>query len=145
MEHQRSIMVPLRRLKRYTKLAAEFAPTDAATSILDLTYLRHTQCWYVRGRVRPHVDNDFPPYSYLLILRCDDPETALKQHGMDDLTLRCGMVVELNAHRRHSLTQAKASFLVWSPIESRRQLDMEDAVEHCIKRLRTGGFAELAY
>lgn len=110
------------------------APEDR--NLIDPVEVCGTVCLRVMGNVVPHVDTeDFQRFSYLFILRCDDPEAVLKQHGKEDLPVKTGMLVELDVHRRHSLKQNKDSIFLWAMIDSDESLDLADAEQRVKEKM----------
>jgi hypothetical protein len=80
----------------------------------------------VKGSVAKHVDREFLPWSYVLILRAGD--TVLKCDGHQALKLRPGMLVEFNSHRLHQLRQPNDDVLIWTPLDFEQPIDIADAL-----------------
>lgn len=88
-----------------------------------------------KGRILEHVDEDFPPWASILVLRSAD--SILHVRGHEPLALRPGMMVLLPAHVRHRLVQPPQAALVWSPVDHKDLLsDDEYLSRHAIQLTR---------
>jgi len=77
------------------------------------------------GRIREHVDADFPPWCYLMVLEA--PKSTLVLRGHAPLTLVPGMLVEFDAHVRHRLLQGPREDTIWCPVDTPNRMELDDA------------------
>ncbi|MFZ3482046.1 hypothetical protein [Sphingomonas sp. 3-13AW] len=78
------------------------------------------------GRIAEHIDDDFPPWSYLLILAAPSAATLhVRQHA--PVVLTPGMLIEFNSHVRHRLVQRPREDAIWCPIDSKDRLNLDEA------------------
>jgi hypothetical protein len=116
--------------------AAACSPTSHVRCIDPITLIRDSQYQVLSAtaNIGPHIDPDFPPWSYILVLRAAD--AILKTHGHEDLLLAPGMLVEFNAHRKHSLKQPTKNTAIWAPLDRLLRIDLPIAlalIEHSIE------------
>ncbi len=81
----------------------------------------------VTGRVKAHVDKDFPAWAGIIVLRCGE-RALLKVRGEADVPLQPGLAVMFNAHRTHAVAQERTDVLVWLPVYDEDQPVHADAL-----------------
>jgi len=81
------------------------------------------------GNIKPHTDPDFDRWAYLLILRAGN-QSILKTHNHEDVVLTAGMLVEFDAHARHSLMQTNnTDLLVWLPMDLPTRVSFDSVIK----------------
>jgi len=109
-------------------LAADVAACDRSDwdgGTIQVVEHRRAQMLAAHGRIREHVDADFPPWCYLLIL--ESPGSVLVLRGHEPLPLVPGMLVEFDAHVRHRLLQGPRQDTIWCPIDTPDRMDLDRA------------------
>lgn len=109
-------------------LAADVAACDRSDwdrGTIQVIEHPRSQLLAAHGRIPEHVDADFPPWCYLLMLEA--PGSTLVLRGHAPLVLLPGMLVEFDAHVRHRLLQGPRQDTVWCPIDTPDRMELDDA------------------
>lgn len=93
------------------------------------------------GRIAEHVDADFPPWSYLLVLTAPVGAT-LHLRGHEPLVLVPGMLVEFNSHIRHRLVQKPREDTIWCPLDPPERIELDAAYAEMEARYGGPGLRE---
>lgn len=108
------------------KAARKHMPANPAEhlspGLIDSLYSNHIHHFVARGKIAEHVDGDFPPWSYILVVQCQD--AVFVQRGCPPIALATGDIIEFRNDQRHRLEQHKDHHLLWMAIDSDERVDL---------------------
>ncbi len=110
---------------------------------VDFDDLNGLPCMALRGGIDDHDDDHCEPWSYILVLACAEG-TVLRQAGALPLSLRPGMLVELNLHTLHAVDVPPGSEGDWffaTQIDKSLRFDyLEEAADEILENAQRAGF-----